>query len=731
MEERIARAVVWAATVWIFLAAFWGIDATPGGGHLGSSGAGCAMLGEHMIRYHTFYPFWDWYQAAKPPIDHAYSHHPYGTFWVEAFFSLFFRHKDFVISLPAVIESTAMPWLLYGIGRRMGAGRAGGGEMAGAAAAVGFVVLPLVIGYSCFASLEVLTMFGAALFFWGWLNYEESRKGKHLFATLAGVVVACFGDWPGYLLIAPLLGFALLRGFVFTRFMPHVKMHYLRAWAFSVALAVLTLVITLGMFKHADRLGDWLASAEGRGGGKDIPIAAVLESRSAWIEFSFTPLAILLGKIAVPIAIVRVVWRRRDEEVMSLAALFGAVAQYLGFKGGADVHIFWPHYFGLYFALAMGQLAATAGGVAAFVAKAARSTIPPPAYAMAAAMAFGIIPSLVIFPDGFRSLKIWRATGGRYDDRGALFRSHVDLNWLLAKLVRHRLRIGERMGVHPGTQWGWEHQWAIMGESTPANQPSSHLPFWVGRGSGMSSSEVQSLVSAHHVRFYGDVLYVESSDMPFAPLDAYSTHEREPNLLEWFFAYSTEPVRTLDDKPDPFLTWEWRDHLGQPASPPTQAPATLDERRIAHNAAVARGDGAEAERLREVIVGDLDRGVEAHFSGGHTLIGVRVTHGVKPMLESWFEAGGPTAGDTEFAVHSIIEAKSPTSLIPIDKTVRDMAFPPSLSTKLWKKGYVYHIDAELKHRIGRERYEGVFISRDGQPAPTAASGGAVVLAVLP
>ena len=68
---------------------------------------------------------------------------------------------------------------------------------------------------------------------------------------------------------------------------------------------------------------------------------------------------------------------RRDEETYALGVLFGAVVQYVAFRKGADVHIYWPHYFAAYFALAMAQLAATSGiGVAWLVA-----ALPPDARA--------------------------------------------------------------------------------------------------------------------------------------------------------------------------------------------------------------------------------------------------------------------------------------------------------------------------------------------------------------
>lgn len=723
-EERVGRTILWLSTVWFFLTAMWGIDAVPGGGHLGSAGAGMASYAENMVRWRSFFPLGDHYSITRPPIEHAYCHHPFGTMWLAAFFALFFHHKDFLISLPAVFMSTATPPLLYGVGRRIG------GPIAGAAAALGFVVVPLTIGYSGFCSLEVMVMFGSALFFWGHLAYQESGRTRHLVASLCGAFFCAAGDWAGYLIMGTLLGWALLRADVLPRWMtPRIRETYRRWWSLSVAVSLLVLVITLAMFKRANALADWIGAGDARGGADELPLSVVLESRASWIDFSFTPLAIALGKLALPVALVRFVVRRRDEELMSLALLVGATLQYVGFKRGADVHIFWPHYFGAYFALAMAQLAASARDVVRWAATRWSPTKAASA-AMTAAVLFGIVPSLVILPDGVRSLKIWRETGGRYNDHGALFRSHVDILWLMSVLIRPRLGLGELVGYHAGTQWGWEHAWSIAGNGQVAEAPSSAFPFWVGRGSGMGAEEMKGLVKAHHVRFYGDVMFVDRADDVPAPLDAYSLNEREPGPLEWFFAYNTEPVRSLAAQPDPFLTWEWRFHLGQDAPLPAIEPTTLDETRIAFNAALTAGDQVRAEALRARIESELDRSPSARLSGGHALIGIRVTKGVQPRIEVWFEAGGPTPGDTTFSIRSVVDKPLRTSLIPPDKTEREMAFPPSLSTKLWKKGFLYHIDAELKHRIGVERYYGNFLSRDAQPAPVFLGAAMLDLVVL-
>ncbi|MGD0528348.1 MAG: hypothetical protein ABSE49_24645, partial [Polyangiaceae bacterium] len=256
-------------------------------------------------------------------------------------------------------------------------------------------------------------------------------------------------------------------------------------------------------------------------------------------------------------------------------------------------------------------------------------------------------------------------------------------------------------------------------------------PFWIARGSGMSTDDQRKIIGAAHVRIYGDTWLVDQRE-PNAPLDAYSLNEREPGLFEWLLFDPTEVHRSIGPAPDPWLTWEWRTHLGQDATPPTGSPVTMDEMRIAHNVAIASGDGVAAERWREKLEGMLDRTVTAKYDTGLALMGVRVIGGVEPRVESWFEVGKPFVGDDTFAVRSNVEKTATLSLIPPDTADRDMAFPEPLPTKLWKPGAIYVTTAILNHRIGVERYSGRWIPRDGGSFPHRTDNRPdTVLVVLP
>jgi 4-amino-4-deoxy-L-arabinose transferase-like glycosyltransferase len=732
--DRVARWVVVVASAWFAFAAAWGMFGIPGGGHIGAGGAGNVMAAEQMIRWKIMYPAWGWYTGERPPTEVYLCHHPFGQYYVPAALYWLFGHHDVLVPLPAVLMSVAIPPLLYGIGK------ARWGAPLGAVAAAGYTVVPIAVGFSSFWNLETMCIFGALLFFWGHTRHMATRRRRYLVASLVGLATACSGDWVGYLIVAPTLGWAFLRAFVIPlRLTPRFRLEpYARWWALSVILVIVSLAWWIGLFHHVGQISEWLNAGSSRGGGDATDLRAslrtTLDARKAWIEFSFTPLAIAIGKVAAPVCLLRLLVTRFDEETYSLGLLFGATLQYVVFKEGADVHIFWPHYFAAYFALALAQLAGAIGAVIGWVAG-RFSRMRAPAVAAIAGLVVGLFPVVAMAHDGVASLWLWRRTGGRYDDNGTLIQSSVDFLSVINQVIKPRIRLETRLDRYPSMGWGWEQLWTYQGDSDVVAKPAAGVaagahPFWVARGSGMSGDEERRIAAAAHVRVYGDVWVVDQRE-PNAPLDAFSLNEHEPNPFEWLVYGGTEPMRSIGKSPDPFSTWEWRTHLGQPATPPTGEPVTLDAQRIAYNVAIAQGDDAAAKRLRERIESQLDRGPATTFSQGVRLIGTRVTHGVQPRVESWFECTSPM-GEVSFNVRSTVEARAPFSLIPPDPTDREMAYPPTLSTKLWRPRFLYMTDAVLNHRIGRERYAGAWQSRDGSSPPRRTDGKPdTTLAVVP
>jgi hypothetical protein len=709
-----------AASLWFAFAAAWGLFGVVPAGHLGAGSAGNAMAAEQILRWKILYPAWNWYETAAPPKAGYICHHPFGQYYIYVVFLWLLGHHDFVVRLPAVLMSIAIPPLLYGMAKERW------GAASGAVAAVAYSVVPIALGFSSYMNLETVCIFGALVFFWGHSRHMTTARKRYLAASLFGLLVTCSGDWVGYVMVAPLLGWSFLRAFVLpARLTPRFRLKpYARWWALSIAVVAATSILWIALFFRADAIADWLAQGTARGGGEAAKLHDVLEARKNWIDFCFTPLAIRLGKLAAPVCLLRVLLFRRDEEVYSLSLLFGAVFQYVAFKQGADVHIFWPHYFAPYYALALAQathlVGLASGWVAGRWAPGRRALV-----AVWVGMFVGLLPSVAMARDAMKSVWVWRQTGGRYDDNGAPIRSNADFLEVIEQVLFPNAPLHSRTACHASAGWGWEQQWAMQGNCDNAGpplaaKPDSHV-FWVGRGSALRSAEAQKFSGEAHVRVYGDLWVVDQRERA-APLDAFSMNEREPNLFEWLWVNPTERVRRVSDHPDPWLTWEWRVHVGQQAPQPPAEPKTLAETRIAHNAAVARGDAAAAERWRERIDAQLDRQLNARFGDNLRLVGVRVIEGAEPRVEAWFEATGTQAGDAALAVHSSILGSGRWSLIPPDSVDRQMISVSSIPMKLWRTGFLYVVEVDLNHRIGREQYTASWVSIDGSPPPRRSDG---------
>jgi 4-amino-4-deoxy-L-arabinose transferase-like glycosyltransferase len=721
--DRIALTVVVVSSVWFAFTAVWGMFAVPGDGHIGAGSAANTMFAEQMLRWKIVYPAWGWYEPTAPTNAAYICHHPFGQHYALLVGRWLFGHHDFVIHLPAVLFNCAGVPLLYGIAKEKW------GIAAGAVAAAAYSVVPIAVGFSNFSNLEMGCIFGVLLFFWGHSRHTTTQRGRYLAASLIGLAIACWSDWVSYALVAPTLGWAFVRCFVLpTSWTPPLRLRsYARWWASSTVMAVGSAMVIVWMFARVDKLGEWLASGASRGMGDATPLSVVLRSRTDWLDFSFTPLAIAIGKFAAPVCLFRWLVSRRDEDVYPLGLLLGAVLQYVGFKQGADVHIFWPQYFAPYFALSLAALAHSFGWLAARVARALAPARVELVFA-SAVLALGLAPAVAMAHDGVLSLWVWRRTGGRYDDHGNLIRDFADVNTVIEKVLKPRNQRGWRVDAHPGADWYWDKQWAFEGLSNETRFPTvgagaGTMPhfFWIGLATGLSTDDELKIAQSVHLRIYGDVWLADQRE-PAAPLDAYSLNEREPNPLEWVFLGGTEPVREIGSDPDPWLTWEWRTHLGQPAQAPRSDPRSLEDMRIAHNAAVAAGDPVTAQKWRARINAELDRSVAARFDHGLTLVGVRLAGSAKPVLESWFEVGDPPTGDGWFHVRSKIDERGRFSLIPVPTTEREMAWPTSLPTKLWRRGFLYHADTVMNHRIGRERYAGYWQPREGAWAPQRLDG---------
>jgi 4-amino-4-deoxy-L-arabinose transferase-like glycosyltransferase len=722
LEERIARRVALGATVWFALVACWELFGPILAGHYAAAG-GMGIIADNMLRWKIAGPVWD-YTLTRPTPAMYYCHHPWGTFWTTALLMKVFGRHDFVCRLPAVLLSAATPPLLYGIGRAVWR------PVAGAAAAVAFVVLPITLAFANFNALEVPVIAWSLLGMWGFVRLTQTGRLRHLGAALAGTLLALNADWPAFVLAGAMLGFGLVRGFlapgVFGR-LAHPR-RYMQWWALAAAGSVLTFAMYVVVFKADGKLDDLMGAYAMRSSGSPSvqdPAAAasffrdlqrVLDSRRYWIELSFSPIGIALGKAALVLVLVRLAVLRREHDVLPLGVLLMAGVQYVVFKQGADIHVFWPQYFGAYFALAMGAIVATLAPLLARVPQlgAARGPV--------LALGLGLVPLAAIARDGLPALVYARESGGRFNEKGLLIHSDGAKTAFL-HFIEPSLLPRAPVEMHEGMKVTWAQTWALPGRVVAGsrNVPTRGKNAVFLADTRFLLSDLQGQIAKDFAVTAVGPFWKVASDAPAAPIEAYSFREREPAWWEWYLVSGTEPHR--DIVPDPFLTWELRTHFGQPAEVPTEAPVTFDQKRIAHNIALSLGDTAKAAALFAEIERELTP-VHAAFDDGTEIVGTTFHEGARSLLTILLRAGGPTTGDVQLAVKSKVTQKAAWSTTMADPTDRDVTPPLALAPQRWKKGFLYADPVAIRKRPGTEVFRAVWWSRGGAPAPRRVGGGA-------
>jgi hypothetical protein len=255
-----------------------------------------------------------------------------------------------------------------------------------------------------------------------------------------------------------------------------------------------------------------------------------------------------------------------------------------------------------------------------------------------------------------------------------------------------------------------------------ANQPVGGSPaqgrVYVMDSRLASTADLKAAAARYHVYAVGWIWIIDRTE-PAAPIDGFALDEKDPSLLESWAYGSTEPIRTV--RADPWVTWEWRTLFGQAAVAPPAAPVPTrdDDLRIAHNAALARGDAAGAAAARAALTQRFNLPVRARYEGGTELIGGVVHRTGQRALTLYFVAG-KLQTDARFGVHAKVQARPRFSTLPADPADLEIYGAPAWPTTLWRPGHIYSIRIVYRRRPGPERYTGAWVNgprREGDPAP--------------
>jgi hypothetical protein len=720
--ERIARIVVLVSTVWLALAVTWGLCGPIGGGHWAIV-ASRGIMGDNMAAWGIWGPVRE-YALDRPTPQLYYVHHPWGTYWVIGELTKLLGRHTFVPRLEPVILCVACPPLLYGIGRALW------GPVPGALAAMAYAVLPIVLAFGNFPGFEGPLIFGCLLTTWGYVRFQQRWRRRWMAVSLVGMLWSINCDWEAGLFAGAVLGTLLVTSYFMPRWFGAVDARrFGQWWSLSFCIVVFTVLGYLLYVKHIGAVDEFLNQEAKREKGNDQPLFAVLASRRYWIDVSFTPIAIVVGKIAAPIFLFRFLFLRRPAEIFPLAILLMASFEYVHFKNGADVHTFWPLPFAPYWALSLGVLGKTVLDLTELLV-ARRDVIPP--YLTKDVIALGVLGSigllpLLILPDGIRGLYYSRTTGGRFNDRGRRIFQDVDKSEASAWLGG-QMQGASRVQIHVSMHSTWAVDWALRRptvgvDGPPTRSASGQDRYLLTDLAFMKPSEQVSMAREFHIVAVGQFALVDRM-APAAPADGFVFDAREPGPLEWYLSAGTDPIRSV--RPDPWYTWELRDEFNQTPNPTPSfdpAPATLDDLRIAHNAALATGDAARAAALQAQLVTQIDSREATKYTDGTLLLGEFYTPGVAPVLDVYFQAAGAAqADDQQFDIQSIVERAPVASLVEADTRPKATGMPLVIPPHLWKAGYIYASHTEIRHRPGRERFMGFFTGGADNSRPKPVDG---------
>jgi 4-amino-4-deoxy-L-arabinose transferase-like glycosyltransferase len=719
LVDRISYGVLGLTTLVMLIVGLWEIAAPFGAGHVAVLPAR-AIMADNMVTYGILYPVRA-YSNQAPDIAQAYAHHPWGTYYLFGLTRLVFGRHEWAIRIVPVCLNVGMPSLLFFVAHRLW------GKVAGAAAALGWVVLPITLAFAQFPAFETFSLAGMLAVTLSGLRFAETRSSRRWVELLCVSFLAANTDWIASLYVLATAATVLfLLVFDPRRNVPDAHLRSLLRGALSSALVVLAVIaLYVYLFREIGLYDDFLGSADHRAQGNDLPLTEVLKHRRYWLELMFTKLGFWIAGVGTLVSLGRLFAFRRMTELLPLLLTLVATIHYVHFKNGADVHIYWPLPFAGTLALSLAVLTRTLEDAlvlwrtrrdpqeaAASVSRDARA-----GQRGASLWALGTVGAVALglFPDALRALDYARDSGCRLNDDGQLNLQDYDK----VAALEHFKRLvpkGQRVMLQSSMWPNWSQDYAlerptVVRSSLRGPNPTGahHALFDLRYAPSTTLSWAQSL--KHEV--IGPFLYVDSmapgNEGPVLGFQAQS-----PGWFRRYFVQAHDPIYGV--VADPYRTWEHCAHL---ATSPNPVPSGLDRpehRRIAHNVAVEQRNVALAAQLRAALESTLDRSSARQYRGGTRLLGHRLLPTVPPRLEVYFLAAGPLSLDSFFDVRSRVLAAPFGSWVSADDKEKRYGTNFEFHPGIWKAGFIYVSEVEVRERPGRERFYGLWLGAS-RPRP--------------
>jgi len=445
-----------------------------------------------------------------------------------------------------------------------------------------------------------------------------------------------------------------------------------------------------------------------------------------------TPIGLGIVIASIPVSIGRL--GLGPQEFVPLAWIFAATFQYLIFKQAADVHIFWPQYYGPSAALGFGAITATllAGR------QQVQQSLPPPAarvFCIATAAGLGLAVSVPIFLMARMALAQAyqaRITSGRYDDGGRFIETETDasqfVSWVMGSSAPSALlAVTRSFPIGPHIEYSGGRVMEVLG-----NDPG-HVPSIAPDRFAVLDARKTSVADLRTVSHGYSVLAVG----PFWRIDraggsgfvAMRYVQRQPNLFERYFVIGSDLIRFIGPEEDPWAAWEWEDALDLDPTSPSWVPSTFEELRIAHNVAVAHGDKGQAQQLGERVIAAMEDKTRVDLTGDVHILGRTVDRGgAVPVVTILWQAGPAyEQADIHFSVMCTVLGPPRLWFSKTDYFEKEVAPEMVMRPQLWKPGHLYAERFVVMHRIGTEACLGAFSPGPVHPAQGPESFGLFVL----
>jgi hypothetical protein len=667
-----------------------------------------------MISWHKFAVYCGYLAKPANP-DQYYCHHPYGTSALDAIFYVVLGHHWFTARAAAIFCAVISPPMIYGFGRRAW------GVIPASCATMFFSFVPIDLSFSNFGNLEEPTIAFGLMFGWATAALWETWKTRYIVFSAIGALGCANGDWAGLVFLGPVLAFAFVRAYVLPRrwYGRIDDRRYAQWFAYGVVMAAGTLVAYLYLFGKADKIGDMMGSYHLRASGSETPVEETFnQRRKMWLGIMLTPISYGAMAAGLPLALVRVT--KKPLEIFSIAWFIGASFQYFVFKQAADIHIFWPHYYAPTAALAAGTLVATfVEGYRALVElvreKATRPWVLPAirwGVGGALGLAFGI-PLFLLVRIGIPELVQSRKTAGRFDQGGHYISTDADMadfaKWAYEDVATagSTAQVLERYDYNFSSEYGGNRPYVRVNNLTAA-KPDDVQRIALVDTRNQPEKEIENIAKQFAIQAVGPLWRVDRAKKG-PDLIALRYEEREPRFFEWMFVAGTDLVRKISRTEDPWRTWELRDALGLPAPVPAGVAVSVDEKRIAHNAAVSQQDTGRARDLEAELGGNVGRPLGIKYTDGIELQGIDVQDGPAIVVTLfWSTDGSFKKQDVNYQLKCKIVAPPRLWKTSLDYFEKEMMPVPIIRPASWKPGYLYTQRFIALHRIGKEECRGAF-----------------------